>query len=121
MKDQPEPRISRNQAFLDATIIGRWRVVLPRCHGFHDFQEIPCDVEVILVASMVEGDKDGIGQAPPGPSRRIARWWIMGHRDFSLTPGPPPFSAMNSTPRRPARAEQHRASRDGAQIHPPQT
>src|ERR1700742_3169051 len=64
MPDLPQPLMGGDQALVDAALHTRRRLGLPHCHEFQDVEQFPCDPDVPLVACVVEGDEDLVGEAP---------------------------------------------------------
>jgi hypothetical protein len=60
-----------DQAFLGPTISPRWEDGRSGGHKFEHAQQASCDFDVPLIAGMMEGDQDLVGQAP-GVARRAS-------------------------------------------------
>jgi hypothetical protein len=56
--------MGRDKAFSIPALHARRQLVLPYRHGFQDVQQFACDLDVPLVACMVEGDQDRIREPP---------------------------------------------------------
>jgi hypothetical protein len=85
--------MSRDQAFREAALSPRRQAGRSVGHEFQHVQQLPCDVDLALVAGVVKGQEDLVGQTP-----RVSRLWgkgdDIGHPFRSRTPAPPPLIYM---------------------------
>ena len=68
-----KPLMGRDQTFLCPAIFSVRQTGRPRGHEFQHVQQLPGDLDVSLVACVMKGDEDLIGQAPG-----VTRLWVGG-------------------------------------------
>jgi hypothetical protein len=64
MPEVPQPFVGRDQALLGTAIDVRGEVVGPHCDQVQNDNQVPCGIEVALVAGVVERRHDLVRQAP---------------------------------------------------------
>ena len=60
----PKPFVGGNQAFPVPAIEADWKIGHPHGHEIQDVEHLPGNLDVLLVAGVMEGDQDFVGQAP---------------------------------------------------------
>jgi hypothetical protein len=59
----PKPLISGDQAFFAPAISAVWQTDRSVHHEFQDLEQLFCGLDIPLIAGVVEGDQDFVGQA----------------------------------------------------------
>jgi hypothetical protein len=64
MAQEPKPFVRRDQALHDAAIFGAPRRPFPHGDRVEDIEQLPSDLNVTLIASLMETNQDLVRQAP---------------------------------------------------------
>jgi hypothetical protein len=73
--DMPKPFMSGDQAFFGAAISAVWQTGRSVRHELQNIEQLFGDVDLPLIAGVMEGDQDFVGKAPRIP--RLRRIWIV--------------------------------------------